>query len=37
MRYINRVEKCIATNSFVVGVGNDKEWNSVTYIDPITM
>ena len=37
MRYIDRVEKCVATNNFVVGVGNDQKWNSVTYIDPITM
>ena len=37
MKYITRVQKCVATNSFVVGVGNDKGWNSVTYIDPITM
>lgn len=37
MRYVNRVEKCVAAKSFVVGVGNNEEWNSVTYIDPITM
>lgn len=37
MRYVNRVEKCVATNGFIVGVGNNEEWNSVTYIDPITM
>ena len=37
MKYVNKVEKCVATNSFIVGVGNDTEWNSITYIDPVTM
>lgn len=37
MKYITRVQKCVATNNFVVGVGNDEKWSSITYIDPITM
>ena len=37
MKYVNKVEKCVTTNNFIVRVNNDKGWNSITYVDPITM